>query len=665
MKKIIPLSLLAVASIYANELELDVINVESTTLNEVAQNTKTSADVASALSNNIPSIDISRRSGIANDILIRGQKRDNIAVEVDGTKIYGACPNRMDPPISHILANQIESIEVTEGPYDVTRFGVMSGGVNITTKQPTQKAKSEVNIGFGSFGYKKFGATGSGGNDFVRVSITASTESSEQYRDGDGHTLAEQIDNYAGTNSALQGVKLKSKYHNMPAYEKKSAMIKAFVTTTKDQELRLSYTANRSENILYANSKMDALWDNSNIYSISYNVKNINSIYKNVNLQYYKSDVDHPMATSYRLSSDTTTMDNTNQLTTDMQGIKLQNRLLLDAHTILFGLDASQREWDGRYYNTSTNLPLSAGNSKSIDDVQTRNFAIFSKLDKAYGDLKVSVGARYDSTKITHATLHSNEYKAFNANIFTTYNLNEENKFFFGLGQASRVPDARELYFTNSKGGLSGTPNLKQTKNSEMDLGYESDNEYFKFKLKLFFSQLENYIYIQKGVTTNAFSNIDATLYGSELSLSYYIGDDMTLDLSASYKRGQKDTALTAQTDKDLADIAPLRGSVALNYEYMNNSMATLELKASDKWNHYDVDNGEQELDSWSVINMKVKHALNKKFDFTLGVNNLFNKAYTQSNSYVDLTLIVSGTDDVMLMNEPGRYIYSNLDFKF
>ena len=663
MKKLIPLSLLTFASLYASELQLDTIDVESTTLSEVAQKAQTSADVAQTLSDNVPSIDMSRRSGIANDILIRGQKRDNISIEVDGTKIYGACPNRMDPSISHIVANQIESIKVIEGPYDVTNFGTMSGGVVIATKQPSKEKKGQINLGFGSFNYKKFGATGSGGNDFIRVSITASTESSDQYKDGDGNTLAEQVDNYAGNNSALQGVKYKPQYKDLQAYSKKSAMLKANITTAKDQELRLSYTANRSDNVLYANSKMDALWDDSNIYSVAYNIDSINDIYKNFNLQYYKSDVDHPMATKYRMSSNKPMMDNTNHLTTDLQGVKFKNTLEVEDYKFLLGLDASQRKWDGRYYNTTSLMPKPT--AKSIDTAQTDNMAVFATLQKKYGDFDINLGARYDATTISHATYADKDYSGLNLNIFSAYNFNSDNKIFLGFGQASRVPDARELYFTSIKGNLVGTPTLKQTTNSEVDFGYEGAGESYEFKIKLFYSQLKDYIYIQKGLMKNAFSNIDATIYGTELSGSYFINDDISLDISAAYKRGQKDEALSSQSDLDLADMAPLRGSVALNYEYMNNSLATLELKASDKWSDYDADNGEQELAAWSIINMKIKHAINKKFDFTIGVNNLLNETYAVSNTYVDLTLIATGTDNVMLLNEPGRYIYTNLDFKF
>jgi len=136
-------------------------------------------------------------------------------------------------------------------------------------------------------------------------------------------------------------------------------------------------------------------------------------------------------------------------------------------------------------------------------------------------------------------------------------------------------------------------------------------------------------------------------------------------DMGASYKVGQKEEALAGQTDKDLADMAPLRGNLAVNYEYMNNSIATLETQVSDKWSAYDADNGEQELGAWGIVNAKIKHAMSKNFDWTIGVNNMFDEAYAQSNTYVDLTLITTATTDVMLLNEPGRYVYTNLDFRF
>lgn len=663
MKKIIPLSLFAFASLYAADVVLAPINVESTVISDVAQNAQTSADTATALSNSVPSIDMSRRSGIANDIIIRGQKRDNISMEVDGTKVYGACPNRMDPPISHIVAHQITDIKVIEGPYDVEDMGTLSGGVKIKTKQATKKTKVEANLGFGAWNYKKFGLTGSGGNDFIRMLLTVSTESSEQYRDGEGHTFADQLKLKAPAGNQLQ-----TRYEDMQAYEKKSFLAKAFVTTAENQELRLSYTGNRSDSVLYPNSPMDALSDDSNIYSVAYNVDALSDTYKNLNIQYYYSDVDHPMSTGYRKAAAINPTKNiTSHLWTTMQGVKIKNSFDIENHKLLVGVDASQRRWDGEYSNNVSGRIL----GDSIDNALTKNIALFATLEKDYGNFNIKTGLRFDSTKISDDDVahQDNSYKGINANIFTTFHLNDENKLFAGLGQASRVPDGRELYFQKNHHTL-GTPSLDQTTNREVDFGYKLSSDTVEFKIKGFYSKLKNYIYFQKqangvNLTAHNFKNIDATVYGAEMSASVYVTDDISVDMGASYKRGKKDEALLGQTDRDMADMAPLRGNIALNYEYMNNSMLTAKVLSSAKWKNFDRDNGEQALDSWTVLNLKLKHAINRKFDFTLGLNNAFNRTYIQSNSYADLTLVSAGGTQSMLLNEPGRYFYTNLDFKF
>jgi len=161
----------------------------------------------------------------------------------------------------------------------------------------------------------------------------------------------------------------------------------------------------------------------------------------------------------------------TNHLQTTMQGLKLKNNFDINSFKLLVGLDGSKRTWDGNYYKNGAPHAV----AKSLDDSETKNSAIFVKLDKKYGAFGFSLGGRYDSSEITHATLQSNDYTSFGANLMTTYNFNKENKILLGAGQASRIPDARELYFKSSDPALVlvGTPNLDQTTNREVDLGYE------------------------------------------------------------------------------------------------------------------------------------------------------------------------------------------------
>ena len=100
MKKILSLSLVATAMLLnaSETVNLEKISVvekaNSVEVTDVSEEQIKSADLADALSKNVPSISIVRRSGIANDIILRGQKKDNINILIDDAKIYGGCPNK-------------------------------------------------------------------------------------------------------------------------------------------------------------------------------------------------------------------------------------------------------------------------------------------------------------------------------------------------------------------------------------------------------------------------------------------------------------------------------------------------------------------------------------------------------------------------------------------
>jgi len=79
-------------------------------------------------------------------------------------------------------------------------------------------------------------------------------------------------------------------------------------------------------------------------------------------------------------------------------------------------------------------------------------------------------------------------------------------------------------------------------------------------------------------------------------------------------------------------------------------------------WKKFDSDNGEQRLSGYTVFNLKYNHNINKNFDITVGVDNLFDKTYTATNTYKDVTLV---EENKFLINEPGRYGYVNVRYSF
>ncbi len=668
MKKYACLMLLCATPLYAEESPSLVINVDATRLSDVSGEELKSADVAEALASQVPEVSLVRRSGIANDIILRGQKKDNINILIDGAKIYGACPNRMDPPTSHILANNVDGIDITEGPYDVENFGTLSGAVMITTKKPEKELAGEVGVNFGSWNYQKAYASMSAGTDTMRLLISASRESSDQYEDGDGNTFYEQITNLDPATTS----QYKPEYKDQQAYVKQTAMAKLFVDTAENQELRLSYTANRSDDVLYPSSGMDALYDNSDLINLEYSFTDLGAYSKSLDFQYYDSKVDHPMSNYYRLSSGTGSANEMiSALTTAMQGFKVKNRMELDADTsLIFGLDASKRNWDGSYTVKGGMMAMAMDGQISIDDVDTQNQALFAELEKRIDAWTVKAGLRADNTTIKPGTTLAqpdNDYSGVGNFIFTSYDLSASTRYFGGVGVSSRVPDARELYFygPSMMGPVAvGTPDLKQTTNTEIDLGVEQKYQSANLKLKLFHSTLKDYIYYNASSATNNFENIDATIYGASLSGAWFVNDQISLDYGIAWQRGEKSEALAGQTDKDLAEISPTKLNLALIYDYSGDGSVRLEYVATDKWSNYDADNGEQAIDAYQVLNLKAQQRINKNIELTLGVDNLTDETYATTNTYKDLKLLAA-SGNVMLLNEPGRYVYLNAAYKF
>ncbi len=677
-KNTIPLITLSVmsalAAMQAKAEDIPAITIEATKIADVSGDEVKSADLAEALSRRTPNISIIRRSGIANDIILRGQNKDNINVLYDDAKIYGACPNRMDTPISHILTNNIDSIEIIEGPYDVENFGTLSGAVKVTSKKPEKDLHGEVSVNFGRWNYERQAMTFTGGNDQVRGLVTLSNESSGQYRDGNGDDFAEQMDKQG----VSAGTKYKDEYRNMDAYKKQTFMSKFYFNLIENHEMGISYTANRSDDILYPSGKMDADYDDSNILNMDYTITNLGEYSKKLYFQYYDSDVEHPMSTYYRNASGPTSVNELiSKLETRMQGFKVKNTFDIDpTMEMTIGLDTSLRNWDGHYIGYGTKA--SKTGLISIDDVDTKNKAIFAELEKRYQNFTLNFGARYDDTSIEPDGYdRDNDYDSFSGFANATWQYSKVTTFFGGVGKSSRVPDARELYWVGPTGVQGGTTDLDETKNYEIDFGMENNFQDLTLKTKIFYSWLKDYIYFNADNTKNtmigpaafhSFENIDAHIYGFDITGVYSFTDNIYMDFGLAYQRGKKDDPLPGQTDKDLANITPTKLNLGLNYDYYTSDMsgtARVEFIGTDTWDNYDADNGEQKLSGWGVMNMKVTHNLTRNFEVTGGVDNVFDKTYAINNTYKDLTLLTSGGGDVMLLNEPGRYYYINAALKF
>ncbi|MCL4430780.1 MAG: TonB-dependent receptor, partial [Epsilonproteobacteria bacterium] len=561
MNKFSLLSLAAVAALASEPVAIQKITVEASADNKSAEADEMvkfsrQSDLGEMLSNTLPEITHVRNSAVGNDIILRGFRKDNLVITIDNAKVCGACPNTMDPPSMHISSAQIASVEVQEGPFDVTQFGSLGGKINVVTKDPAKGIHGEVSATLGSFDYRKLSTTVEGGNDNVQALVGFSRETSGQYKDGDGNTLVEQTNLLSGDASQ----KYKTTYQDANAYERNNFWTKIVGNISNNQKLTMSYFGDRADDVLYPRYKMDAQVDDTDMFNLKYQLSNLSDFSDELKIEAYHSKVSHIMGTDFRVAA--TTINNTMVAPVDatIQGASIENTLTVAGAKVSIGLDGSIRNWDG------TKGPKS-NPSKWIllPDVDTKNTAIYAKASKEIGKYEINAGVRYDDTTINanqglsavdfnNSTYLSNikdrTFNTVSANLIAKYNYTPTTNVFLGLGQSVRVPDAKELYWVTSHGMTGanqnsatngGNDDLLATKNREVDLGAEHTVGNVHIKGAAFYSDLKDYIYAQRtSASTTTWKNIDARIVGFDLQSDIALNNDWRIDAGMAYQKGTK-----------------------------------------------------------------------------------------------------------------------------
>ncbi|GAC1469405.1 MAG: hypothetical protein PVSMB11_05160 [Desulfuromonadaceae bacterium] len=113
----------------------------------------------------IEGISYVHKGAIANDVVLRGFQKDNINVLVDGVRLHGACPSRMDPPSFHYDFAEIEQVKIIKGPYDLSNPGGLGGMIDAQTKKPGKGLGGDVNLSYGEWNNINASATAFYGTD--------------------------------------------------------------------------------------------------------------------------------------------------------------------------------------------------------------------------------------------------------------------------------------------------------------------------------------------------------------------------------------------------------------------------------------------------------------------------------------------------------------------
>lgn len=599
----------------------------------------------------IPGFSSIRKSGdFGFDPVFRGFKWEQVSILNDGgLTAHAACPNRMDPPSSQVMINQVEKIEVIKGPHNF-RFGPATGAVvNFKTADPVFSSQKEIfgriNIGGESNGniFRTEGQLGMRGKN-TQVSLAGSYSNGQDYRDGSG-TIIPAVFNRGAIN------------------------LNAAYQVKQNQVASVNITRNFARNTSFPTLMMDLLSDDTWMIQGKYQVKSANRWYSQWNTQVFTSFVDHQMGNGLRPAS--ATMLSHVFSNTQTSGGRTEFQIKRNNQTIYLGADLKYEYANGNRTRTMM-TGMMAG--KTFTDTLWQKASLlhtgfFSHFDKTIGKYELTLSSRID---LVHAKPRavSAKYAGINTDL-ETVDLNPSisagiNRIFsrsfqagLWLGRGVRSASITEKFINFLPVGLDayevvGNAQLRPEVNTQLDLILAYKNQYTSVQLTLFASSVQNFISsvvdpTLKPVVSTApgvrkFINIStARLSGFEFHWNQQAGNRIRNEFTATYTQGQN-----RELDQPLPEINPFEIRNKLQAElYKNRITGYISLRHSFEQDRVSAAFSEKTTAAFTVTDLGLNIRPAAKLQFTLAVQNLFNITYKEH-----LSRYISS---ILPLNSPGR----------
>lgn len=580
-----------------------------------------------------------RKGAIANDVVLRGLQRDNINVLIDGERIYGACPNRMDSPAFHVDFSEIEHIEVTKGPFDIENQGSLGGMVNIVTLDPGPGFHQTANLAGGSSSYINPSLNLSYGGKTISGAAGFSFRSSDPYRDGEGRLFTE-VANY-----------IPEKFDSR-AFGVGTAWGKLYLTPREDEKIEIAYTRQQADFVYYPGLLMDSPWDHADRLGIGWTREKLSGLVQDFQVRAYATQVKHWMTDELRVTGVGTPRGYSmgTQAETFAVGFKAEATV----KGLRVGAEGFRRNWDASTMMAKMGYVPQA----SIPDVNSDMLGIFLARDWNIGpDLMLHTGARLDRTQTAAdpARANTNLYFAYQSTRSTsrtdtlpsaTVRLTWKPTARFELsgsgGLTARVPDPAERYFALKRAGSDwvGNPELLPTRNTGADM---KATWFFKkgtIATTVFFQSLADWVALinqprvnsQPGVMNTmarSYANTDARLFGAEAEFSYALAHRLFVAGNLSWVRGEKEVDPARHIfSRNLGEVPPLSTRVYVRYD-SGRFYAEGEGVITRAQNRVDADLQELATPGWQILNLRLGTTW-RDLRIQAAVDNVFDRLYSE-----------------------------------
>lgn len=609
-----------------------------------------------------PNVSGVRRGGFGLDPVVRGNATSRLNIRVDGlTSSAAACPNRMDPPTSHIRLSDIERVEVHHGPHAL-QFGPSFGGtINFIRQQPPMYEGRIVS------GDVRSGIESNTGRQIADARILFQQNNWNIMLSGG---LSDASDYVSGDGSRINS-----------SFSSYDYGINAGFSITENHHLKASWTQSFVRDADFPALGMDMAVDDTYKATFGYRFEQVSGAFRMFSVDGYYTFVDH-------------VMNNHNRQTFEMRDAEA----LAETQSIGF-----QTKMTGNFANGNWNIIGSldnvsidgtrfvdfkmgpnAGNSMQYNlwqDAYTTNAGLFAGADYNLENWLITFGSRIDfntadarnpAPRFQNRDL-SSDYLNLSASAGFSRILNSNSTLSLYLGRGVRSPDVTERFINFLAIGrnayeFAGNPDLKPEANNQADLIFDTRFNDLHVTLNGFVGYTTDYISAVvvpdlDPVGMNApgvreFQNRGNVIKtGFEAHLAY----SFIPQLKASWQ-GSYTFAEYTDTGAAVAEIPPFEQTFTIEGVIEQRITPVLSLRHVATQNRIDESFGEMKTGSFFLVDFHTGVNLLPGLDLAAGVRNLFNENYEE---HLNRNFNPEFDADRSKLFEPGRRVFLELNYRF
>ena len=623
----------------------------------------------------INGVSVIRRGGHGLDPVVRGQSDQRLNTFIDGAMVYGSCSSKMDVASTYVNVENYDTVTIIKGTQSVIYGAGGPGGV-ISYKRVTEPYSPDKTGPF----KMKFGQT------FDANSEALTTIGDITYSNGKNYLRLNSSYSHSGNYETGSGLKPLTEFRTS-----NTALIYG-MRLEDGSKFEMSYTDNQQDNIGYPGLAMDIKYSHADIYNLKYHRVTPLGMFTSMKFEMFNSDMDHEM--------DNSTLRSTSTMRTpaasDTYGYRIIGAVGQNSR---MGLDYEHNTRDAEQ-----NMVIS-GTERHLTflwpGAEISKFGLFYEKDVEISENQtLSYGVRWDQVQaeatragddpgsdhmlqVTANSLYTAHYTGtvtakkrdwdnISGFVRLQKTFNPMSKYYISISRTERTPDATELFHAKTSMAMAmkyrdrhiGNPNLDSENHLTMELGAEEMIGNNHVNASIYYTDVDDYITtyrISDGTFDNSvndarvYKNVDATLWGYELSLSRSLSQNVKAQFNLNYTNGNDDTQ-----NRPLPQMMPLSGTIVLDYESISSNYG-IRLNFSDSQDRFDsrvLDTGK--TSGYTTIDLFAGFEFAPGMDLNFGISNITDKRYSSHLSNANV-IDASATK----VDEPGRSIWGSIIYDF